>query len=68
MHFYVRRTVYLLEPMEANPCIVYIYLYLEIFNFYLYIQLKIISKCITFMTSQRQRNTDIPDTENMVEM
>ena len=40
---------------------------LEILSFYLYTQTKIISKCITLMTSKRQKHTYILDTGNMVE-
>ena len=39
-------------------------IYLERFGFYLYMQPKIISKCITLMASKRQRHT-ISDTGNM---
>ena len=35
-------------------------IYLEILSFYLYIQPKIISKCITLMTSKGQRHTIVP--------
>ena len=42
---------------------------LERLSLYLYIQPKIISKCIAFMTSKRQRpNTYISHTGNMVEI
>ena len=37
-------------------------------SFYLYMQPKIISKCITFMSSKRQRHTYISHTGNMVEI
>ena len=37
-------------------------------SFYLYMQPKFISKCITLMTSKRQRHTYISDTGNMVEI
>ena len=43
-------------------------LYLERFSFYLYMQPKIISECITLMTSKRQRHTYISHTGNMVEI
>ena len=41
---------------------------LERFCFYLYMQPKIISKCITLMTTKRQKYTYISDTGNMVEI
>ena len=41
---------------------------LESLSFYLYIQPKIISKCITLMTSKRQRHTYISHTGNIVEI
>ena len=39
-------------------------IYLERLSFYLYMQPKIISKCITLMSFKRQRHTYISDTEN----
>ena len=41
-------------------------IYLERLSFYLYIQHKIISKCITLMTTKRQRHTYISKTGNVV--
>ena len=44
------------------------YIYSDRLSFYLYMQPKIISKCITLMTSKSQRHTYISDTGNMVEI
>ena len=43
-------------------------IYLERLSFYLYMQPKIISKCIPLMSSKRQRHTYITHTGNMVEI
>ena len=63
--FYVRREVDLMKRRKSmhTPCI-----YLERLSFYLYMQPKIISKCITLMSSQRQRHTYISHTGNMLEI
>ena len=63
--FYVHRVVDLMKTAKVmhTSCI-----YLERLNFYLYMQPKIISKCIILMTSKRQRHIYISDTRNMVEI
>ena len=50
---------------SESKCIHHVYL--ERLSFYLYMQLKIISKCITLIVS-RARQTYISDTGNMVEI
>ena len=62
--FYVRRMVDLMKTAKVNASCIY----LERLSFYLYMQPKIISKCITLMTSNWQRHTYISDTGNMVEI
>ena len=64
--FYVRREVNLMKTAKLNAYIMCICS--ERFSFYLYMQPKIISKCITLMTSKGQRHTYISDTGNMVEI
>ena len=64
--FYVRREVDLMKTAKVNAYIMHIYL--ERLSFYLYMQPKIISKCITLMSSKRQRHTYISRTGNMVEI
>ena len=54
--------------MKTAKVNAYIIIYLERLSFHLYIQPKVISKCITLMTSKRQRNTFISHTRNMVEI
>ena len=54
--------------MKTAKVNAYIMLNLERLSFYLYIQPKIISKCITLMSSKRQRHTYISHTGNMVEI
>ena len=66
--FYVRRVVDLMKTTKVNACIMYVCIYLERLGFYLYMQPKIISKCITLMTSKRQRHTYISDTGNVAEI
>ena len=61
--FYVRRKVDLMKTAKVNAYIMHIFGKIEL---YLYMQPKIISKCITFMTSKRQRHTYISHTGNMV--
>ena len=63
--FYVRRMVDLMKTAKVNDSS---FIYLERLSFYLYMQLKIISKCITLMTSKRQRHTYISNSGNMVEI
>ena len=63
--FYVRREVDLMKTAKLNAYIMHI---LERLSFYLYMQTKIISKCITFMSSKRQGHTYISHTGNMVEI
>ena len=55
----------LMKTAKVNAYIMHI---LERLNFYQYMQPKIISKCITLITSKRQRHTYILDTGNMVEI
>ena len=63
--FHVCRMVDIMETAKVNrtSC-----LYLERLSFYLYMESKIISKCITLMVSKRQRHTYLSDTGNMVEI
>ena len=63
--FYVCREVDLMITAKVihTSCI-----YLDRLSFYLYVQPIIISKCITLMTSKRQRHTYISETGNMVEI
>ena len=63
--FYVRRKVGLMKTVKVNA---YIMHYLERLSFYRYMQPKIISKCITLMTSKKQIHTYISHTGNMVEI
>ena len=51
--------------MKVNAYIMYMFGKL---SFNLYMQPKIISKCISLKTSKRQRHIYISDTENMVEI
>ena len=64
--FYVRRAVDLLKTAKVITYIIYIYS--ERLSFYLYMQPKTFSKCITLMPSKRQRNAYILDTGNIVEI
>ena len=52
--FYVRRVVDLMKTAKLNGYIMHMFGKIDL---YLYIQPKIISKCITLMTSKRQRHT-----------
>ena len=54
--------------MKTAKVNAYISIYLERLSFYLYMQPKIISKCITLMSSTRKRHTYVSHTGNMVEM
>ena len=62
--FYVRRKVDLMKTAKVNAYI----MHLERLSFYRYMKPKIISKCITLMTSKRHRHTYISHTGNMVEI
>ena len=55
-----------MKTAKVNAYIMHIYL--ERLSFYLYMQPKIISKCIILMSSKRQRHTYISHTGNMVEI
>ena len=54
--------------MKTAKVNVYIRHIFEKIDLYLYMQPNIISKCITLMTSKRQRHTYISHTGNMVEI
>ena len=54
-----------MKTAKVNVYIMYIFGRIEL---YLYMQSKIISKCITLMTTKRQRHTYISNTGNMVEI
>ena len=54
--FYVCIVVDLMKTAKVNAYIMHIFGKIELF-FYLYMQPKFISKCITLMTSKRQRHT-----------
>ena len=61
--FYVRRKVDLMKTAKVNAYIMHIFGKIEL---YLYMQPKIISKCITLMSSKWQRHTYLSHTGNMV--
>ena len=63
--FYIRRMVHLMKTAKINAYIMLLFGYL---SFYLYMQPKIIAKCIILMTSNRQKHAYISYTGNMVEI
>ena len=63
--FYVRREVDLMKTAKVNAYIMHIFGKL---SFCLYMQPKIISKCISLMSSKRQRHTYISHSGNMAEI
>ena len=54
-----------MKTANVNAYIMHIFGKIELF---LYMQPKIMSKCITFMSSKRQRHTYTSHTRNMVEI
>ena len=63
--FYVRREVDLMKTAKVNAYIMHIFGKIELLSIH---AIKIISKCITLMSSKRQRHTYISHTGNMVEI
>ena len=63
--FYVRREVDLMKTAKVNACIMHIFGKIELLSIH---APKIISKCISLMSSKRQRHTYISHTGNMVEI
>ena len=54
-----------MKTAKVNACIMHIF---GKISFHLYMQPKIISKCISLMTSKRPKHTYISHTGNMVEI
>ena len=63
--FYVRRKVDLMKTANVNAYIMHIFEKIVLLSIH---ATYIISKCITLMTSKRQRHTYISRTGNMVEI